>query len=983
MSELEPILHAGDVEAVKAFFRGMSEQQRRSYAGTAKDWHKRVTADRFVELPGGPVATNELISGAAAALLCTGSYAELSKVPAWKLPGGNTQFEILEARKPEWLEQWVEHCLGQERYWFSWRVVRRFVRAGLVPKPDHPNYILGMISGLARWDGQAGSTVKQRLEEDPELLDDEIWRLFEFEGGGENSLANVDRFGQDDWSLSLASYAEAGVISRERLMACCIEALQRDFNHYRAKWFATFYDLLSPTAEEAKRDAQAYLGLLSVSAPNIVSWALKKVQAQAKAKHYAPRDLALGLRPVLETRAKGQVKSVLKLLAQVAKGSAELRPIVAEGALLGLVHDDAEVQASALDLIEECGEPYPEALADRAEMVAASLRSRLSALIGQSSVATATPAAEQPQIDVASVPAETRRLFCVDRLLAQPENGEWSVPAAVFDGTELPRLRLAHPIAAIADLDELVQVAAQVLESAASVDDFERFLDGISRLCDQRPDDFERRVSPLMKRIQQLTKNGMAPFVGEGPAADACGLIHAWVTGVAAKIRFEKKDELYRYDRYVVSLGEAELVSYAHSKRGLLVLLSHWVLSLSERVAAQQARPLLSAPSHTGGLLDPRILAERVAAFQGASPPNLEVGLALLRLAHEEREAALGALGSPSKTEPEWKLAIRHALGAKVQVAKVAKSLALWGAAARARAPWSADAAVTNAFPKAGPDVGEPAIYAVVYQADKHGHVTLQFPKELKPQGKLDDCIPLVFHAERGERIFDRDSLGSASESGIRWVTTLWPTARESYFAAALTQLAHNIDWWEARWASKTFLEPLLDPATPLRQMGLLTLVSTLGAKEPGEYGLATDIALAAIEDGRLGSDNLGSALRELLASGLIKPARWGKTLSDVARGSDAHAAVVKLALEQTLDALAKPPRDFVKLLELLRELCVQLNHGVAGASRERLEAVKGSNKVAKLAKAILVVPTEPSAELLAARASLVKMRVAAASNWA
>ncbi|MGE0324470.1 MAG: DUF6493 family protein [Polyangiaceae bacterium] len=981
MSELEAILLEGDVERVKAFFSGMPEKQRRSHAEEARAFHKRVNAERFIEVEAGTFVTNELISGAATALLCTGSFAELSKVPAWQLPGGNNEFAILAERKPDWLEQWVQHLLGRESYWFSWRVVRRLVRAGLVRKPEHRNYVLGMISGLAGWDGGERSTVKQRLEDDPELLQDEVWQLFEFEGGGENSLANVDRFGQDDWSLSLLAYAETGVLSRERLMACSIQALQRDFNHYRAKWFSQFYELLEPTPDEERANADAFLGLLGVSAPNIVSWAFKRVQVQAKAGCYAPRELALRLRPLLEGRAKGQVKSALKLLEKLAKTEPEVKTLAAESALDALVHEAADVQAAALDLIEVCGEPYPAGLSDRTEMVAASLRSRVATLVGSPVAPPLAAARDVAELDTGSLSADLKRLYNLEALLSGPPSGAWVLPAATFDGTELPRLDHTEALVPIVDLEELIAVAARVLEDAASADDFERFLDGLSRLCDQQPDDFERRTGPLMKRITQLIKSGRMPFAGDGPAGDTCGLIYVWVSGTPAEIRFEKQDELYRFDRYILTLGDREVVSHADGRRGLLGLLSSWTRRLSDRAAARQARPLLSAPSHTGGLLDPRILAERVATFRGSSPPDLEVGMALLRLAHEHRDVALHLLGKAAN-EPEWKLAIRHALGAKVDVAKVAKSLPLWAAAARARSPWQADPAVAKAFPKAAPDVGEPAAYAVSYVAQKQNYVTLKFPKELTPQGKLDDCIPLLLHTERAERIFDRESLGSASEAGIRWVATLWPTARESLFAASLTHLAHNIDWWEARWASKTFLEPLLDPATPLREMGLLLLVTALGAKEPGEYGLATDVALAAIQDGRLGSDNLGAALRELLASGLIKPARWSKTLSDVANGSAAHAVVVKLALEQTLVMSAEPPRDFAKLLELLQELCVRLNHGVVGEPRAQLEAVKGSNKVAKLAKAILALPTEFGPEMLAAHANLAEMRVAAAQRF-
>ena len=92
----------------------------------------------------------------------------------------------------------------------------------------------------------------------------------------------------------------------------------------------------------------------------------------------------------------------------------------------------------------------------------------------------------------------------------------------------------------------------------------------------------------------------------------------------------------------------------------------------------------------------------------------------------------------------------------------------------------------------------------------------------------------------------------------LRWVLTVWPMQRESWFARAVPGFAGNLDWWEAAWSNRTLLEPLLDPDVPLRPMALLMLALGLAAKEPGESGLATDALIAAIDDGRLDAGKLG-----------------------------------------------------------------------------------------------------------------------------
>src|SRR5262249_25319465 len=145
------------------------------------------------------------------------------------------------------------------------------------------------------------------------------------------------------------------------------------------------------------------------------------------------------------------------------------------------------------------------------------------------------------------------------------------------------------------------------------------------------------------------------------------------------------------------------------------------------------------------------------------------------------------------------------------------------------------------------------------------------------------------------------------------------------YFAKGALALSGNLDWWEAEWGNKTLLEPLLEPDTPLEQMGLLLLALGLAAKDPGENGLATDALIAAIDDGRVDGELLGGVLAELLPSGLVKAARFAKTLGQAARSSLLHSFTVATAIERSLRGdPGKAPRDMSALLEVLRELLAE-----------------------------------------------------------
>jgi hypothetical protein len=92
-----------------------------------------------------------------------------------------------------------------------------------------------------------------------------------------------------------------------------------------------------------------------------------------------------------------------------------------------------------------------------------------------------------------------------------------------------------------------------------------------------------------------------------------------------------------------------------------------------------------------------------------------------------------------------------------------------------------------------------------------------------------------------------------------------------------------------------------------------------------------------------------------LLASGIIKPGRWQKTLADVARSSPVHGMVVQVALQAALRGQPdKLPRDTAKLIDLLLELSAELNQSIVDAACRNLLQRCTAGKVRQTAKTLL-----------------------------
>ena len=264
-----------------------------------------------------------------------------------------------------------------------------------------------------------------------------------------------------------------------------------------------------------------------------------------------------------------------------------------------LTHEAGDVQAAAVKLLERHAGVLTtdtrERLADLTQHADPALRERLAALAGRSTPERRTRAAV-------------------------------TVPAPLpIDPATVPRLRVNAPLEPIADLDELLDLAFVLLETTGTPDDFERLVDGVAR--------FRGHEIPAGRR-KALDR--------------AVGFRNQAMYGRVLQQR----------PTPVISL----LVGLVEDGWG-----GYWVYrgpraALDRRQAVVAAcagpRQLLSFPTHRGGFIDARVLAERLLVADDAYDDDL--AQALLRLAPEGHAEALAALGEATG---EGGAVLRAALG--------------------------------------------------------------------------------------------------------------------------------------------------------------------------------------------------------------------------------------------------------------------------------------------------------------------------------
>ncbi len=923
-------------ETLIPLFEGASEAQRKEVSSFVFECARRERNDGY----------SQAVSCVA---LATCSLGQIKKLGQYALPlRTHYTVRILADRRPKWIDAWAEWTISlgrMERYITdNWAVVRVLSRMGVCEMPDKPETTTSIVGGV--WDAfllrqtlanrryptaeerraPGGKLLLRCLRDDPDLLKNDIWGLFEIPGPMAMNLAGRDPYW--GWSEAMVELARDGTMPRQRMLDSILHALQSDFPEKQATWFRRLHDALEPSSEERAQRAQCYLRLLDSSIPPIVSFATTSVASLVADGTLEGKEVIPRLGSALSGRTKTAAMKALAVLDRVSRRNQKIARQAAEAACQGLAHGAEEVQSRAAGLIRKYGDPSDPSLRDRVTSLVdgttAVVRPSLLDWLGESSpVAEASSEAiDLPDFDkrIAALDAKYVEVCGIAKVRSgisdHPTNDLESIE---FDGTEVPRLDPDKEIVPIATLDELIEVCAAAIEGALDPEEIERALDGVARLRLLRPADFAKRTAPLLKRVSGTNATGPQ----------------------------------------IALLRQA---------------LAHWLGHNRDSDVVEgdeHLRPArLCTPTHRGYWIDPRILVQRAIRWndQADEVVLLDQVYSLLRLAPDRRNEALPAA---ARVDGEYGCALRYAFGASQEIGPTAP---LWVAAARARAPWSDDFHVDRAHSGLGPDGALAARYRwwadatkfLDHYDDPETSYALRIEVQPRVPAAEDDSesyrpesisenFPTVLEHRRWS-LGHLDMYESPSDEGPLY-PGVWPLARESWFARGAQRLSNNARYGHIS-NDEIYIEPLLDADVPLLPMAELTLVFGLCAKATDQHTLAVDALTACIEDGRVTGPELGDCVARLVESPLLMTNRLAKNLSIVASASALHAFVVRRLIESALQPqTSAAKKQWLPLLPLLRELLVDQHEAVTSvAARALLQDIAGKGKVGESAKALLAL---------------------------
>lgn len=1000
--ELVSLIRRADGDALAATLAGLDEPTRRAlgpaayalYRGIAKgdDPGGEGAFDKLRQLIGGGATggseSYRRLCTAGLAVLGCGTLTEAKRVrfyDQWKQ--ADALVKLMCDRRPAWAGAWLDHCMDARDFpWIRWPVARRLIAAGVCPKPTVAGYVREMVTALAMLRPREPHVrLGDRLLAEPDLLDTEVWRLFEVETNAfafdwQSRLPNLPA-DHESWPQALARLAAAGAMDRNRLLDASLDALWVLDNGTVLGNVSRFHALLAPNVDEEDARAGRYAELLRHRPGTVAGFALPRIVALVGRGRLTLEELLPRLAAVFELKAKSHPLAALKLVARGVVGSPGSAFLPVVGAALR--HPSADVQGAALDILVGGGRlPGSGAAAllrDCLDDLSPAVRARAETVL-------------PPTTGGRSANDEAAWMAGEASVLETPPTGECQLPPPLrFVVLDRDQIAGAEAIAPVADVESLIDLAAHLLEVVADASQVERLMDGISRLCADRPTDFAMRSAALASRLRQ-SGNSALPLgiVAWGAPTGFRNLIQAWLKPGWQVLR------LPRLQRYC----------------GAVRVLQNRLQELATRVARGVAAPLLATPTHGGGWVAAGSLVERLAHLQarGLQPMPQDFQQALLRLAPDGRTEALAT--AAAITGPVGRV-LRFALGVDGELHRGDRGWApLWVAAARARWP-DGDLSTVLApldMPADWPDLVMPARY--VWRSEMRKVVqrgqTLRYPWIAI---HVEPAFPRHAVAEENRFYYYRGlpgilrAIGDAGRASVLSLVQLSrrvaDTVRSGQWggpSAFQVVLEHEPLWrswrlvgYHATWCidllvasqplrpdpllagavplllaridldvspaepNHPFLLALLPAGRPWTAMGRLLLGLALVSRDTSVRGVAADMLIAGLADGRAHPDELAPVLAQIAAGGWMKRNRLAVALEGVARCTPLHALAVAVLIEGFLVGCGSANADDLPLLQLLHEQATILGRPVAAPLQALLEPLAArSGKSARLAKDLL-----------------------------
>ena len=695
LSPLDEFIQAADIDKCAAFFEDMTEPQRKSHSARALQWASAVNGymcrnrKQYMILDKAMAKDitfyesiqahavffprqfdEKSLPAAQMAVLATCAFPELKKAGWLGVPEAHLVSRILKARKPSWLSKWCSYILKEfpATHWLS---IYELETSGLCEVERDANYWMSMLCSLPNikdmyqtilasdervreqlWDMLADPDVVRMLAE-PEQVAQDLFRKRWRSGGNIFAPKQIgSRKGTDTWYETLIKLASEGLIDRNRLIdysfTLLVGAAEREHKKtYSAVSAADFAIKLN--RELTKEHADSYVGqftsLLGATHKDVSTYA-STVLSNMPSGSLGVEEICSCIEPAFLNKNKEPADAALKLLSRLAKEEPAKGSDYGKAMLAAFNHSSKDIHRKALTLIESSKilnlESLLEEFRERIDMLAGMERAEAERMASdyQRSEGKSKGFSTTSNTTVINADALLARVSQLDKKLSDlvqisdalegiQSNRFIDMPVQL-DNLHFPRLNPEAALKPIDKLDDLIYMFMKVWSGRSEAMELESVLDGVSRLCHEHPPDFEAKTEALRQKADKIAQERLAFGFSNGLTQLAGG----W-------------------------LGDLRLFAPPAQPGSFF---SRRCLAVAKRATSRKSAPLLAAPTHSGGWIDPTVFVQRLLEYFWIKiePDAPDFIQGLLRLAPDKRNMALRA-AEPIKNEIGE--VVRYALG--------------------------------------------------------------------------------------------------------------------------------------------------------------------------------------------------------------------------------------------------------------------------------------------------------------------------------
>jgi predicted DNA-binding WGR domain protein len=584
---------------------------------------------------------------------------------------GHKQYvlETLQWAKPNWLETFILEKVRRDDWQsFNYHILRQFEELGLIQ--FNPELYALCLANTNEWRAKMKSRVFiAKVLEDKITYQRDIPEMFNYETGLQNiSFRDNDKQSHDEfstWAIVYKELLDQKKMERAFFFENAIQIQTKEWNNNIKSFFRKRIEEFSVTEDELIPFQENIFSLLHNAYPPITSYGIelvKKIYAHPKFK---TKSFLEWLEPMMmRSDCKAGIKNVLPVLEKISKANSKLNNQIASIIADVFVIADLTLQERASKILVKLGSAKDKALKEKLSSYATLMQGNIKSGLGQFM--------DEDSLTVDDAGFEAYQFEAKKELLLTEE-------------VELPK-----------DWNEILFQFGNFISSDEALDT-EILLNTYIQQRDLFPEDYTSQLQPYEKQLQKyyfesVHKNFVKAFL-------------------AQKIQNINNDYKIRDKHY--------------SKINTLKLIQPLLEKVQQKIESNSKLPMLSFPSHKPYWVAPKVLVERVIAYQKANEEidNLDLAIAIARMPRENAEEAIPLL---AQVEGELKALLSFALGAEDKLTidstslvskvlatlgkttKETGNLSLWAVASRTFYPDNTFSEFENTYLKEVPFVVSP-----------------------------------------------------------------------------------------------------------------------------------------------------------------------------------------------------------------------------------------------------------------------------------